>query len=154
MILNSDQILKFIVTNGKGKPAQVGYDLTVKNITQITGGKIGVESVITPYMEVPFNNNGWWLQPGVYSLTFEQGIKLDKKHTAFIRHRSSLLRIGALITSGVFDPGFECEEIGATMFVNNLIGIEKGVRLVQIIIMENYSANKYEGSYQGDNDIK
>jgi len=164
MILNVKTILDkgFVIPNNAGKPAQVGYDLTIKEINKIIGGEIGKDtSNISPYQVVHKDAylkdgiaNGWYLMSGVYSLTFDQGIKLDNKHTAFIRHRSSILRCGSLITSGVFDPGFECEEIGATLFVYMPISIEDGARLAQIIVMENQPAEKYDGDYQGDKDKK
>jgi len=97
---------------------------------------------------------GWYLSPGVYSLTFHQGVKLDNKHTVFIRHRSSILRSGSLITSGAFDPGFQCEEIGATLFVYQPITIEEGARVAQILVFENHEAEKYNGNFQGDKDLK
>lgn len=165
MLLNVKQIVeKFLITNGKGKEAQVGYDLTIERITQISNGIIlKDESKIMPYKEVESDvymiepdkeKECWILAPGVYSLTFEQGIKLDTKHTAFIIHRSSILRAGCFITSGVFDPGFECDKIGATLFVVSPITIEKGARIAQILIHENYESEAYDGQFQGDKDRK
>jgi len=158
MILDADKILEYITTNEMGKKAQVGYDLTIKHITRIRGGKIGKdETKIEEYEEIDSNKiDGVWLltSGNVYSLTFHQGIKLDNKHCAFIRHRSSVLRCGAIITSGVFDPSFQCDEIGATMFVSNLMKIEEGARLAQILIFENYHAESYKGQYQGGKDKK
>jgi len=55
MILNVKQILEkgILIPNGKGKPAQVGYDLTLKDVTQIVGGVITKEaSNIASYRNV------------------------------------------------------------------------------------------------------
>jgi len=94
------------------------------------------------------------LQPGTYSLTFEQGIKLDANHTAFIRHRSSVLRCGGIITSGVYDPAFYVEEMGAVLVATQPIDIELGARVAQVIIFENHEAEAYNGQWLGALDKK
>jgi len=94
------------------------------------------------------------LQPGTYSLTFEQGIKLDANHTAFIRHRSSVLRCGGIITSGVYDPGFEVDEMGGVLIATQPIDIELGARVAQVIIFENSTAELYDGQWMKDKDVK
>lgn len=164
MLLNANSIESFIRLNGPhGKKAQVGIDLSIRNITQITGGAIlRTEAKIDNYKELQIEvfdegdkmAKGWRLMPGVYSLTFNESVKLDTKHTAFVRHRSSVLRCGSIITSGVFDPGFECDFIGATMFVFNQIDIEINSRLAQLLIMESEETTPYNGNYQGDKDKK
>jgi deoxycytidine triphosphate deaminase len=87
-------------------------------------------------------------------LTFEQGVKLPSNKTAFIRHRSSILRCGGIITSGVYDPGFEVDEMGAVLIATQPITIEKGARVAQIIIFDNFDAELYAGQWQGTKDVK
>lgn len=117
MLLNANNILNFVNLNGKGKKAQVGIDLTVCKITQMQQNAfIGKDNkdnnipdyiIINPGKGIEKDKLIWRLSPGVYSLTFEQSIKLDEKHSAFIIPRSTILRAGGDIKSGVFDPGFE-----------------------------------------------
>lgn len=160
MLLNAHEVEELLQTNGKGAKAQVGYDLTVKEIKKINGGIVmSDKTIINDYDVVtPINNtNGKFvfkLEPGTYSLTFEQGIKLPTNRTAFIRHRSSILRCGGIITSGVFDPGFEVDEIGAVLVVTEHMIIEKGARVAQIIIFENHEAEAYNGQWQSHLDKK
>ncbi len=87
-------------------------------------------------------------------MTFDQGCKLPEDRTAFIRHRSSILRCGSIITSGVYDPGFEVDEMGGVMVVKEDIRIEKGARVAQVIMLENNSAELYDGQWQGTKDLK
>jgi len=94
------------------------------------------------------------LQPGTYSLTFEQGIKLDANHTAFIRHRSSVLRCGGIITSGVYDPGFEVDEMGGVLIATQPMDSELGAHVAQVILFENSSAELYDGQWQKGKDVK
>ena len=160
MLLNADQVTELLITNDKGAKAQVGYDLTLKEVKQINGGIVMADkTIVDDYtIVVPSQNvNGkliYKLEPGTYSITFEQGCNLDNKHTAFIRHRSSILRCGGIITSGIYDPGFEVDEMGGVLIATKPIIIEKGARVAQIIMFENNSADLYNGQFQGKKDIK
>ena len=160
MLLNSQQVEAHLQTNGLGEKAQVGYDLTLKAVNRVNGGMVlkdktsiedyqTVQSVISPTGKHIFT-----LEPGVYSLTFDQGCKLPENRTAIIRHRSSILRCGAIITSGIYDPGFEVNEMGGVLFVNNKMHIEKGARVAQIVMIENAPAELYDGQWQKDKDVK
>jgi dUTP pyrophosphatase len=159
MLNNADQVEQLLQTNGRGAKAQVGYDLTLKEVKQIAGGTVFSDKTeVLPYLEVPtFSKEGkivYNLSPGSYSLTFEQGVKLPSGKTAFIRHRSSILRCGAIITSGVYDPGFEVDEMGGVLIATRPINIEKGARVAQIIIFDNSEAELYDGQWQGNKDVK
>lgn len=160
MILNSDMQLQFLDTKGLGSKAQVGYDLTLKGVKSVTGGMVLVDkTVVDDYHEVfPVQSSTgkllFKLDPGTYSLTFDQGCDLSRNITAFIRHRSSVLRCGAIITSGVYDPGFKVDEMGGVMIATKQITIEKGARVAQIVMFQNHTADAYNGQFQGSKDIK
>jgi|21_taG_2_1085346.scaffolds.fasta_scaffold00045_35 deoxycytidine triphosphate deaminase len=164
MLLNANQVEQMLITNGKGKKAQVGYDLTVTDVKSIRGGMLFADkTVLDRYDEVKLTTvekaqgderNVWVLTPGVYSVTFEQGCKLDDKTTAFIRQRSSILRMGGTVTSGVYDPGFEVDQMGGVMTLTKTVVLEHGARLAQIIMFENNSAELYDGQWQKDKDVK
>lgn len=160
MLLNALQVESLLQTNEKGAKAQVGYDLTVKEIKKVNGGIVMADkTIVENYSEIlpQTNANGkliYKLEPGTYSLTFEQGVKLPTNRTAFIRHRSSILRCGGIITSGVYDSGFEVDEMGAVLIATQPIIIERGARVAQIIVFENYEAEAYSGQWQGSKDVK
>jgi dUTP pyrophosphatase len=160
MLLDANQVEQFLDTKGKGAKAQVGFDLTLKEVKKIKGGIVLKESTglsdYEPVMPTLTSNEKFLfeLQPGTYSLTFEQGIKLDANHTAFIRHRSSVLRCGGIITSGVYDPGFEVDEMGGVLVATQPIDIELGARVAQVIVFENTTAKLYNGQWQKDKDVK
>lgn len=159
MFLNAHQI-ESLIQGTPGKKAQVGIDLTVCEIKRIEGGVLYRDKTdLQPYTYVRESNfdgkEGWHLVSGfAYSVTFEQGVKLGANHTAFIRHRSSLLRMGWTCTSGVYDPGFEVDQMGAVIMGSSNIFIEKGARIAQIIVAENYNADLYNGQWQGEKDVK
>ena len=160
MLLNASEVELLLQTNNKGAKAQVGYDLTLKEVKQINGGIVMVDkTIVDDYTEImpTKNTNGkliYKLEPGTYSITFEQGVKLPTNRTAFVRHRSSVLRCGGIITSGVYDPGFAVDEMGGVLIATKSIIIEKGARIAQIIMFENQESEAYDGQFQGNKDIK
>lgn len=99
--------------------------------------------------------SGWYLEIGTYSLTFNQGCKLPNHVSAEIVQRSSLNRLGCFIKSGIFDPGFETENIGTVLYVSVPILIEYRARLAQIKMdFCKPTNNPYCGQYQKEKDIK
>jgi deoxycytidine triphosphate deaminase len=166
-MLNVQQILDeglLKLEQSQGKPAQVGFDLTVKSINQVGGrfglidqkiGKILKDSTeLTNYTPFPLTQldgvSGWLLHSGVYDITFNEGCKLPNNRVAFIKQRSSLYRNGTIINSPVFDPGFETEFMGTLMYVHETLFIEENARVAQIYFHECEAAELYNGQWQGD----
>ena len=169
-MLNAKQILEeglLQLQTAQGKPAQVGYDLTLKEVQKIglkiganayREGKIGKvlkdKTELTEY--VPQNTimldgvEGWLLYDGVYDITFNEGCKIPDNRVAFIKQRSSLYRNGATINSPVFDPGFETQNMGTLLYVHETIFIEKDARVAQIYFHECSGADLYNGQWQND----
>ena len=170
MILNAEQLLEqglLILDDAKGKPAQVGYDLSLKAVNKIGNrirynifkeGQIAKvlkdKTQLTTYTAVNTimleGNKGWILHEGVYDITFNEGCKIPDNRVAFIKQRSSLYRNGAIINSPVFDPGFETQYMGTLLYVHETIFIEKDARVAQIYFHECNSAELYNGQWQGD----
>ena len=169
-MLNVKQIVDeglLLLENTQGKPAQVGYDLSIKAINKI-GNRIGYnmfkegrigkilkdKTQLTTYTAVDTimleGNEGWMLHEGVYDITFNEGCKIPDNRVAFIKQRSSLYRNGAIINSPVFDPGFETENMGNLLYVHEPLFIEKDARVAQIYFHECEPAEKYDGQWQGD----
>jgi deoxycytidine triphosphate deaminase len=164
-MLNAQQILdeKLLkLENTKGKPAQVGYDLSLKSV-QIIGSysnedKIGRvlkdKTELTTYRPKETTkvdgHIGWLLHRGVYDITFNEGCEIPDNRVAFIKQRSSLYRNGAIINSPVFDPGFETEFMGTLVYVYETIFIEKDARVAQIYFHECNGAELYNGQWQND----
>jgi deoxycytidine triphosphate deaminase len=169
-MLNAQQILEqsLIKTeNSKGKPAQVGYDLSVKSINVIgkdpysSKPNIGMvlkdKTILNNYNPMETKKidgvEGWLLHPGAYDLTFHEGCKIAANRVGLIRQRSSLLRNGAIIASSVFDPGFETENMGTIMIVTATIFIEQDARVGQMYFHECDEVseeNLYNGQWQND----
>jgi dUTP pyrophosphatase len=171
-MLNAKQIIDeglLLLEHTQGKPAQVGYDLSLKAVQRI-GNQIGSgntmyvdgligkvlkdKTVLTTYKPVNTinleGNKGWLLHPGVYDITFNEGCKIPDNRVAFIKQRSSLYRNGAIINSPVFDPGFETEFMGTLLYVHEPLFIEINARVAQIYFHECGPAEKYNGQWQND----
>ena len=173
-MLNAEQILEqgLVKTeNSKGKPAQVGYDLSVKSINRIgddhtsTRANIGMvlkdKTILNNYTPVELTRidgyEGYLLHPGAYDITFNEGCKIPSNYVGLIRQRSSMLRNGTVLHSSVFDPGFETEFMGTVMVVNTPIFIEENARVAQIYFHECQEVreeNLYNGQFQGDKQRK
>lgn len=169
-MLNSKQIIDeglLLLETTKGKPAQVGFDLSLKLVQKIglksgansyREGKIGkilkYKTELTEYILEDIVTldgvEGWLLYDGVYDITFNEGCKLPSNRVAFIKQRSSLYRNGTTINSPVFDPGFETKNMGTLMYVHELIFIEKDARVAQIYFHECEPAEEYNGQWQFD----
>lgn len=165
-MLNVQQILDeglLKLEHSKGKPAQVGFDLTVKQVNKVGNRGVDVPKIgkvlkdkteLTNYTPHGIMNldgvTGWLLHEGVYDLTFNEGCKIPANRVAFIKQRSSLYRNGAIINSPVFDPGFETDHMGTLLYVHATIFIEQDARVAQIYFHECESAELYNGQWQGD----
>jgi deoxycytidine triphosphate deaminase len=167
-MLNVAQILDeglLRLEHAQGKPAQVGFDLTLKQVNAVghqhqhdTNFKIGKvlkdKTELTTYRPYGLINldgvSGWLLYEGVYDITFNEGCKIPSNRVAFIKQRSSLYRNGAIINSPVFDPGFETEFMGTLMYVHTTLFIEENARVAQIYFHECEAAELYDGQWQGD----
>jgi deoxycytidine triphosphate deaminase len=172
-MLNAKQIIDeglLLLEHTQGKPAQVGYDLSLKAVQRIgnslanspynvsKGGKIGKvlkdKTELTTYTPVDLINldgvKGWLIYEGVYDITFNEGCNIPDNRVAFIKQRSSLYRNGAIINSPVFDPGFKTEFMGTLLYVHETIFIEQDARVAQIYFHECGSAEMYNGQWQND----
>jgi deoxycytidine triphosphate deaminase len=165
-MLNADQIIEkglLKLEHSKGKKAQIGYDLSLKEVNKIgytdkQDGKIGKVltdktelATYTPMSKTSLDGKiGWLLHSGVYDITFWEGCTIPSNYVGLIRQRSSMLRNGTVLHSSVFDPGFETEFMGTVMVVNEAIFIEEDARVAQIYFHECEPAEMYNGQFQND----
>ena len=171
MTYNSDQVTKKIIdSNHYGKPAQVGYDLSVRSIKKVIpiNGTITLDenSKIINFFheEVPVDNEGYFnLEPNCdYQITMDQGLEtLAENEWATILSRSSLNRVNVYIRGVVFDPGYGISEdqgIGCALYIgNNPVRIHIHDRVAQFLISDCTPVsedNLYNGRWQGTNNVQ
>lgn len=160
MLLNSNQISNYIIESDFSKRAQIGIDLSVQKIEWIAGGStvytdkthINPEHYFEQKTQLIDGKECWRLEKGVYSVTFNEGIKVPADCAAKITHRSSLYRTGTIIESPWWDPGFYCDVMNTTMIVNNGLIVEKNARIAQIAFWRvEEVGEQYNGQWQGLN---
>lgn len=160
MLLTGDQIKEHLVTSKDfHKINQVGVDLSVCQVERINGGimvlKEKTQVLADSFTRMPLMNidgrKMWRLTQGAYALTFNEGVKIPPSASGFITSRSSIYRGGAKINSPIWDPGFETEQMGTTLFVlSDTIFIEENARVCQFYMINNpIPSELYNGQFQG-----
>ena len=136
-----------------------GFDLTLQEINRLeTPGILGADPsdrAISRLSPIPFDPDGWAdLSPGGYSVTFSEIISLPLGLAALGSPRTSLLRSGVSVPTGVWDAGYSGRS-QALMVVHNRHGfrVQKGARLVQLVFfpLDDPTGPGYQGRYQGEN---
>ncbi len=133
-----------------------GVDLRVDQVFQLgEEGVLGRGERRIPQAEPLEPQDGWWrLGPGGYKIRFVEAVLVPADAVGFCFPRSSLLRMGATVACGVWDPGYRGRG-EALLVVTNPHGIllERGARVAQLVLvrMEEAPDRLYEGAYQGEN---
>lgn len=167
--LNGKQIVEQgIVTKVDNQECiqQVGVDLELIKVEQIAGfgiipkegktklaGRIPVDMVDCPNPDNDKTTKGWLLHPGSYDITLKQGCKIPANQKLKIIQRSSMLRNAASVVSSLFDPGFQTDNIGTVMRINEPIYIHFEARIAQAEVFEVNpvdAENLYDGQWQND----
>lgn len=147
--------------SSRGKPAQVGYDLSVKEIHEMVRcGGVLVDRTIAPIWTKKnckkhwiHNRQGWLLRSDTYKVIFHEGCTIPADRTAFVRQRYSLLNNGALIYSSVFDPGFTTNNLESIILTTRTLFIEENARLAQIYFHTHSPVEEeflYDGQWQNN----
>lgn len=132
---------------------QVGYDLTLKNVFEISGScVVGDKMTHAKRKQIKCTKGSYKLKAGkLYSFDFFEYVKIPNNMFALIYPRSSLNRMGCLLTSGIYDSGFE-NYVGAMARIFQCdIEIKKQSRVAQMLFQWADAASEYSGQYQGKN---
>ncbi len=136
-----------------------GFDLTLQQISRLeTPGILGADPsdrTVSQLSPIPFDPDGWAdLPPGHYSITFSEIVSLPPGLAALGQSRTSLLRSGVSVPTGVWDAGYSGRS-QALLVVHNHHGfrVQKGARLVQLVFfrLDDPTGPGYQGRYQGEN---
>lgn len=133
-----------------------GFDMTLQKVEAFMNDDRGVldfdnsKRHKTNVGVVPFDSRGAvHLGRGSYLITLDPKMAIPKDEVWMLKPRSSLVRMGAYIDSGVFDAGF----IGrgqVLLTVNNLQGIKlyKNARVAQMVAFK-VEGGEVEEGYNG-----
>lgn len=94
------------------------------------------------------NSNDWFLlSRGVYEFQFKGIIKVQSGEVGWIIPRSTLVRNGVFMQSGLYDSGYH-GSIGAGVFVGgSSFKVKRGTRIGQLLLATAEAIGEYNGSY-------
>jgi dUTP pyrophosphatase len=158
MVRNAEFVEKQLTGNILGKRAQNGFDLSLKEVKFLGGiGTVHKDKTdVVDYFLLPVAEDGYYyLAKGVYSISFNEGVRVPQGHCGMIKTRSSLVRNGCIIDSGWYDTAFEVSGAGAMLFVyGEAIKIAQDARVAQLILFEAEETTDYNGQWQNELDRK
>jgi deoxycytidine triphosphate deaminase len=98
--------------------------------------------------EVLLNEEGYWtLNPGTYEIVMENTIQMGKDEAGWVITRSTLIRNGCFIASGLYDSGYKGSMVAALYITCGPLVIKKGTRIGQFLLFKSESLHQYDGSY-------
>lgn len=156
MILTPEEVIKKGILNvHEIQKQQAGIDLTLKSVHIFeSAGAVDFDNskrkrALTK--EIPWDDeNKIILGPGAYKITLNEHVKIPNNVVGVFFVRTSLIRNGAEVVAGLWDPGFEGTG-EMLLVVHNPHGIVlyKNARIGQIMfIEENRQFKPYEGIYK------
>jgi deoxycytidine triphosphate deaminase len=129
-----------------------GVDLTVDAVFEPTEpGRIERDGKHVAGRDEVATQDGYYrLEPNGYIARYGERIAIPDDHIGFVYPRSSLMRNGAMLTTAVWDAGYEGRGEGLLQ-VHRPIDIEPGARIAQLVFARAEHTGHYDGSYQGEN---
>jgi dUTP pyrophosphatase len=136
-----------------------GVELTLQRVERfISAGALAYdnkERKLADTKETAFDDSDWLsLEPGAYLVTFNEIVNIPKNVAALARPRSSLLRMGAILETALWDPGYRGRS-QSLLVVHNPAGlrVKKNARLMQLVFLTLCcdAEKTYSGVYQGEN---
>jgi len=137
-----------------------GFDLTVEKIFSFKSkGSLDFsnkERILSKENELKaIKNNkkeqyGWWnLKEGFYKIRTNEVVNLPKNLAGLSFPRSSLLRMGGFVHTGVWDAGFNGKGEFILSVGNNGLKIKQNARVAQLVFFEMIKTKKgYDGIYK------
>ncbi len=92
------------------------------------------------------------LSPGPYIIRYSETVEVPLGFLALALPRSSLLRMGAVLYTAVWDPGYRGRGVGLLNVLNpEGVVLEKGVQVAQLVFITLAGRGRaYSGVYQGE----
>jgi len=146
-----------IIGAESGNVQQQGVDVRIIGINNLTGqGTLPSKgkTKLPEYEAVSgFSKEGdsIVLEPGYYEFIIQEGCNIPSNCAMKILTRSSLVRMGCNLYSGLFDAGFRTDHMGCFCLVSRPVTIEWGARVAQCVVLtSNTVENLYDGQFQVD----
>ena len=133
-----------------------GLELTLNSVWMFkSAGKMGENRELPQFEEVKLNEKNFYkLEKGSYKIKLNETVKIPEDYFAIARPRSSLLRMGATISTALWDSGYIGKsEALLTVFNEFGIEIERNSRMMQLLFfyLGEFVEESYSGNYQFEN---
>jgi len=160
MILNDLEIIKKIEQNQlvdeyidlKKQVTSNGFDFSVDKISKFqSSGKVDFsnkERIVSESKELEFENE-IFLEQGFYKIKTKEKVNMSSDIVGILRTRSTLLRCGAFVATGVCDAGFKGKLEFLLVVGPQGITLKKNARIVQMVFFKINPVNvEYKGIYK------
>ena len=132
-----------------------GMKLTLAEVYSLSSeGCLRVSTKELPkYSEVKPVGGIYYLEPGPYLIRYGEFVRIPNGYVGFAIRRSSLLRMGAVLYTAVWDPGYEGRGAGLLVIHNPYgVRIERGAQIAQLVLIRMSKETKYiyRGTYLGE----
>lgn len=152
------------LTNPQKQIGSDGIDLTLKTVSSIATDLMSVlteskahtshrpitpKEVITAsgWHVIPDGMTGYMLSHGAYDVEFNEFVTIPEGVAAMLMLRSSFVRAGHRMFSGLYDQGFS-NYAGAVLHIAGRTFIESNMRTAQIVFVRSEGSGKlYAGGY-------
>ncbi len=129
-------------------------DFTIDKLMSIDSAStahVGLtKKVMRKQVEILPTSQQWMITPASYDFMSDFHVNLPRGVAVMIVARSTFVRNGMFITTGLFDSGFKGPVGG---ILHNVIGtavIDQHVRIGQVVFVESDSAGLYTGQYNSN----
>lgn len=144
-----DKIVKNILHPEQLQPNSIDLTLNIVAEIQDNGQITRIDKTLPQKKFLEADSKEFFtLEKGkCYDIEFNEWITVPDNMLGIITHRSTLNRMGGIITAGIFDSGFN-NKGGAVLRLFTNIRIQRNARIATIIFIKAESVYKYNGSYQ------
>ncbi|NQE45602.1 Deoxyuridine 5'-triphosphate nucleotidohydrolase [ANME-1 cluster archaeon GoMg2] len=139
---------------------QNGVDLTLKTVEKIAGAGCidfsNKDRKLSDVVKLDFDDDWLFLAPGPYKIIFNEIVHLPKDIMAIGAPRTSLIRCGVTVETGIWDAGYEGRSESLLVVLNEAgIRIKKNARVLQLVFIKLSkkiaAGEAYGGIYQSEN---
>lgn len=151
VVINTEESSTTLSNIDEACVQQAAVDLRLEHVWTMSGTFTIDEDKKTPRQtqRVPVGDDGYYtLDPGVYEVSFDHDIHIGADEASLVITRSTLVRNGVKLISGIWDPSFKGRG-GCCMYVNGgQMRIKPGTRIGQFVTWKVLNPQgEYNGSY-------
>ena len=99
------------------------------------------------YELFPDTKDFYHLHPGSYEIVFENEIQVGENECGWVIPRSTLVRNGLFISTGLYDSGYDGKMVACLHVTEGLASIQQGARIAQYLCFDAEMLYKYDGDY-------